>query len=91
MPEEYESKTIKVYGDKHAKARDAIPAYERVLRTREVTFTCVNCGNSVTEHHFPGPIPRSCEHCRADVQRKQTRERAKRSRQKKKEQSSHDR
>ncbi len=57
MLEEYESKTIPVYGDKHAKARSTIPAYERVLHTRLVTIICAKCGKTVKEHRYPGANP----------------------------------
>jgi glycerol-3-phosphate dehydrogenase len=84
MLEEHDSKTIKVYGDKHAKARKyAQPAYERVVHTREITFPCSRCQQQVTQYHFPGPIPKYCsESClkaaRQEITRQQTRERVRR-------------
>lgn len=78
MPQEYESKTIKVYGDKFAKARSSIPAYERVLHTRLVTITCAKCGKTVKEHHYPGAKPKYCAECRAGVRREQVRDRVRR-------------
>jgi hypothetical protein len=39
--------------------------YTRTLREREVTFTCVICGITVTEFRYPGPLPHYCgEDCR---------------------------
>jgi predicted DNA-binding transcriptional regulator YafY len=35
-------------------------AYQRTIQTRLVTFTCVQCGATVTEQCFPGPPPRFC-------------------------------
>jgi hypothetical protein len=78
-----ESKTIKVYGNKYAKEKNSIPAYERVLHTRAVTFTCQRCGTTVTEQRFPGPTPRYCsEVCAQEARREQTRWRVRRLRKK---------
>ncbi len=79
--DEYESKTIKVYGDKHTRARNAIPAYERVLSTRLVTFVCTKCGKTVKEYRYPGAPSKYCSECRAGVRREQSRDRVRRLRQ----------
>ena len=87
MPEEDESKFVKVYGDKHAKARShPTVAYERVIHTRSVTFTCIRCHQEVTEIRFPGPTT-YCAACSVIVRREKTRARTRRSRQRKKEQA----
>ncbi|HKO23798.1 MAG TPA: hypothetical protein VJY65_03550 [Chloroflexota bacterium] len=52
------------------------PVYRRTLTTRLVTFTCARCAQTVTQQHFPGPVPRYCgAWCRYQAQRAQTRER----------------
>jgi len=52
------------------------PVYRRTITTRLVTFTCVRCARTVTQQHFPGPVPRYCgAWCRRQAQRAQTRER----------------
>jgi tetratricopeptide (TPR) repeat protein len=41
-------------------------AYTRMVRTREVTFTCTICGQTVTQLHYPsGRIKYCSEACRA--------------------------
>src|SRR6266496_6103026 len=39
--QEYESKTVNVYGDKFAREKNPVPAYQRQLSTRPTTFTCI--------------------------------------------------
>ncbi len=34
--------------------------YTRTMRQREVTFTCVVCGDITTELRYPGPLPHYC-------------------------------
>jgi hypothetical protein len=60
MHEEYQSKTIEVYGDKEARKKNHIPAYQRQLATRSVTFTCGICKAIVTQERYPGPTPKYC-------------------------------
>jgi hypothetical protein len=45
-------------------------AYQRTIQARLVTFTCQQCGSTVTEQHFPGPQPRYCtEACKQEAMR----------------------
>src|SRR3989442_415973 len=84
MPEEDESKFVKIIGDKHAKARShPTVAYERVIHAKSVTFTCIRCKKKVTEVHFPGPTT-YCAECSIIVRREKTAARTRRSRQRKK-------
>ncbi|MES1024858.1 hypothetical protein ABN584_19065 [Gloeocapsa sp. BRSZ] len=34
--------------------------HTRAVNTREVTFTCTVCEQTVTQHRFPGPVPQYC-------------------------------
>jgi hypothetical protein len=45
-------------------------------RLRPVTFTCRDCGQTVTEERAPGPTPRYCASCSADPVRIRERARA---------------
>jgi len=47
MHQDYQSKTVDVYGDKFAREKNPVPAYQRELRTRPVTFTCIVCKQEV--------------------------------------------
>ncbi len=81
--EEYESKTVNVYGDKQAKKLNAIPAYQRQLSTRPVTFTCVVCGKGVTQECYPGPTPKYCsDECTATALSARNEERVRKQREK---------
>lgn len=45
-------------------------AYQRTISARSVTFTCRQCGTTVTEQRFPGPRPRYCsEACKQEAVR----------------------
>jgi late competence protein required for DNA uptake (superfamily II DNA/RNA helicase) len=89
MPEEHESKFVKVYGDKHAREyaerHHAPPAYERMIHARSVTFTCIRCHQEVTEVRFPGPTT-YCSECSVIVRREKNAARVRRARAKKKRQ-----
>ncbi len=37
-----------------------VRAYQRTLTEREVTFTCQECGRTVTQLQYPGPRRRYC-------------------------------
>jgi len=57
----------------------------RTLTARQVTYTCVRCGQSETTERYPGPTPRYCIACKvlqeaenAQADRKQARERMRR-------------
>ncbi len=80
MPEGYEVKTVKVYGDTYAKqVTHPTVAYERTVRTKEVTWVCAQCGKQVKQWRYPGPLPRYCgEECSREAQRDQTRARVQR-------------
>lgn len=49
--------------------------HSRVIKTRPVTFTCIECGQEVTEDLFPGPPPKYCNNCVREVRKRQTAER----------------
>lgn len=87
---EYQSKTVAVYGDHLAKEKNAIPAYERTLRTRPVTFTCTTCDKTVTQERYPGRTPLYCsETCQTQgtLAKKRKREQARREQTRKKKQT----
>ncbi len=49
--------------------------HTRSVSTREVTFTCAVCGQTVTQHRFPGPVPLYCsDDCKQTARREQMRE-----------------
>ena len=76
---EEESKLVDVYGDTVAKAH-AHPrvAYQRMISTRQVTFVCIICGKTVTQHRYPGRPPSYCsETCEEEGRRKKTQQRVK--------------
>jgi endogenous inhibitor of DNA gyrase (YacG/DUF329 family) len=77
MPEEYQSRYIDV--------KPGIPVTRRLIHTHERTFTCKQCGQTVTQHHYSGHVFYCSEACRKEVERVQNRKRVKRSRQRKKE------
>jgi len=35
-------------------------SYTRIIREREVTFTCVVCDFTLSEFRYPGPLPHYC-------------------------------
>jgi hypothetical protein len=79
------SHIVEVVGSDEAKKRGQQPAYSREVFTREVTFTCVVCKNTVTQQRYPGHTPLYCsEGCREERRRERTRERVARHREKKK-------
>src|ERR687883_2137723 len=53
---------VEVFGSEQAK--DILtynsPAFVRDWRTRPVSFTCMGCGQTITQERFPGPTPRYC-------------------------------
>jgi hypothetical protein len=55
-------------------------AFTRVITTRPVTFTCVECGNTYTVEQYPGPSPTVCETCWPERRRRQKRDAARRRR-----------
>jgi hypothetical protein len=83
MPERDELKIIKVLGDKHAKEKNADPAYQRYIHAQEVTFTCPRCNQEITEVRFPGHV-KYCSSCSVIVKREKTRARVQAIRQRKK-------
>ncbi|MDZ4877669.1 MAG: hypothetical protein CLLPBCKN_007104 [Chroococcidiopsis cubana SAG 39.79] len=49
--------------------------HARRVNTREVTFTCTVCEQTVTQHRFPGPVPLYCSNeCKQTARREQMRE-----------------
>jgi superfamily I DNA/RNA helicase len=45
-----------------------VKGYERVVTSRAVTFTCEQCGQTVTQERMPGPLPSYCsDRCRLDA------------------------
>lgn len=50
-----------------------LPAYQRTIKTRLVSFTCVQCGKHVEMQRYPGPLPRYCsENCEQEATRAKT-------------------
>lgn len=60
--------------------------YRRVIRTRPVTFVCIECEREVTEEVFPGPSPAYCNRCIQEVHRRNNAERQKAWRERQREQ-----
>jgi len=80
---EYQSKTVNVYGDKFARETNPVPAYQRQLSTRPVTFICIVCKKSVTQERYPGPAPKYCsDECRAEHAAQRNEERVHKQREK---------
>ncbi|MEO0562677.1 MAG: hypothetical protein AAF125_11210, partial [Chloroflexota bacterium] len=50
-----------------------VGTYTRRIRKRGVQFTCAECGETVTEQRFPGPMPKYCLGCVDAVRRRQAR------------------
>ena len=69
-----ESQRVAVIGDEEARARGATPAFQRTRTTREMTFTCAWCTQTVTQQRYPSPKPMYCtETCEQEAQREKTR------------------
>jgi len=78
-----ESQSVAVIGDNAARARGATPAFHRTRTTREMTFTCAWCTQTVTQQRYPSPKPMYCsEICEQEAQREKTRLRVQRLREK---------
>jgi hypothetical protein len=54
--------------------------YTRTIKTRPVTFTCAECGQTVTEDLFPGGAPKWCNGCIREVRKRQNAERVRKHR-----------
>lgn len=83
---EYQRKVVAVYGDHVAKEKNRIPAYERVIETREITFTCKICKKSVTQERFPSKNLYCGEECQREGKRIKTRKRVQKLREKRRQQ-----
>jgi len=84
-PEKPRSHVVNVIGGSEAKERGQEPAYSREVFTREVTFTCIVCGDTVTQQRYPGHMPLYCsEGCREARVAEKTRERVAKHRERKK-------
>jgi 2-oxo-4-hydroxy-4-carboxy--5-ureidoimidazoline (OHCU) decarboxylase len=60
------------------------PAYERIVKQRQITFQCMQCRKTVTQWHYPSRGPRYCsDECRDEAHKEQTRERVRRYRERK--------
>ena len=64
-----------------------VRGYARTPRPRPVTFTCLDCGATVTEERAPGPTPRYCASCSADPIRIRERVRARKAAQRQRQQA----
>ncbi|HEX7736494.1 MAG TPA: hypothetical protein VF458_16715, partial [Ktedonobacteraceae bacterium] len=85
QPEPRLSHVVYVIGSEEAKGRGQQPAYSREVFTREVTFTCVVCKQTVTQQRYPGNPPLYCsDACKGERQRERTRERVAKHRKEKK-------
>jgi len=70
---------VEIFGDLDEVLPYTQPVYRRTIQTRPVTFTCEHCTQTVTQHRFPGPLPRYCDDwCRRQGQRSRTRSRVQR-------------
>jgi hypothetical protein len=79
------SHVVDVIGSAEAKVRGQEPAYHREVWTRPITFTCVVCGDTVTQQRYPGHTPLYCsDTCKEERVAAKTRERVARHREKKK-------
>ena len=56
----------------------SITAFTRTISTRDKTFTCAQCGQTVTEQRYPGHMPLYCSACVDEVRKQQTRDRVNR-------------
>jgi hypothetical protein len=84
-PELPRSHVVEVVGSEEAKERGQQPAYTRTVSTREITFTCMVCKQTVTQQRYPGHTPLYCsDGCKGERQQEQIRERVARHREKKK-------
>ncbi len=78
---EGDSQIINVYGDKYASR--TMPAYQRQVSTRPVTFQCIVCKQTVTQERFPGPTPKYCsDACAASALEARNEERVRKQREK---------
>lgn len=55
-----------------------LAAYQRTIQMKPVTFTCAQCGQTVTRLRYPGRVCYCSEECRQKVKRTQTRARVQR-------------
>lgn len=79
--QEPNSKVVSVYGDKFASR--VIPAYQRTVHTRPVTFVCVVCDSQTTQERYPGKTPLYCsEECKEKRTAEKNEERVHRQREK---------
>ena len=83
--DEEQSQFVDVYGDQFARARkNALPAYQRIIHTRPITFTCIKCKQQVTQQRYPGRTPLYCgDICADEAEREKTAERTRRYRERK--------
>lgn len=79
---EPKKQAVEVYGNLNRET--SIPAYERIIITREVVFTCVRCSQKQREWRYPGPTPKYCPPCRARVAEEREERRVQRQREKRK-------
>jgi hypothetical protein len=78
-----ETTRVAVIGDEEARARGAAPAFQRTRATREITFKCAWCTQTVTQQRYPSPKPMYCsDTCEQEAQREKTRIRVQRLREK---------
>ncbi|HKO23200.1 MAG TPA: hypothetical protein VJY65_00510 [Chloroflexota bacterium] len=70
---------VEVFGEQADVRPYDKPVYRRTIQTRAVTFTCQQCGQTVTQQRYPGPTPRYCTAwCQRLATRASTRERVRR-------------
>lgn len=58
--------------------------FEREMPLIEVTFTCVDCGETFTREQYPGRTPERCEGCKEKHEKALNRARVKAYRERKK-------
>ena len=84
-PAKPRSHVVEVIGGSEAKERGQQPAYSREVFTREVTFTCIVCGDTVTQQRYTGHTPLYCSQgCKDERVAEKTRERVAKHRERKK-------
>lgn len=74
-----QSKPVEVFGDQHSRDTRLYtdPAYLREIHTQPVTFTCVHCGQTVTQERYPSPLmKRKAGYCSDQCRREAKAERS---------------
>jgi hypothetical protein len=77
--EDVRRQVVDVFGEQADVRPYDKPVYRQTIQTHPVTFTCQQCGATVTQQRYPGPLPRYCSTwCGQLARRILTRERVRR-------------